>query len=161
MEKVKIVLADKGAKMPTKVDEGSAGFDLYTSETRIIHSGRNLLPTGLQMQIPYGWEGHIRPRSGFSLKGIEGWTMNTFHTNQEKLSRFDAHVIQGTIDSSYRGKVCIIVYNSDDDFVIPAGTRLAQIIFEQHYTDLLQLVDQLDDTDTDRGTGGFGHSGTR
>lgn len=157
MEKIKIELVDKDAKMPTRADKGSAGYDLYVPRDVIVFPGRNLIPTGLKMEIPFGWEGHIRPRSGFSFRGIEAEYPSSNHTK----ANFDADAIQGTIDSSYRGVVGLIIKSYETKpFFIPAGTRVAQIVFERCYTDELVLVDKVSEN-SERGEEGFGHSGVK
>ena len=152
---MKIKLLSEGAKMPTKADNGAAGFDLYTPAEVTIKPGRNIVPLDIAMGICPGWEGQIRPRSGFSAKGMEG-----FGEDGKSLKRYDADVIIGTIDCTYRGVVGVLVKSYEDKpFVIPAGTRIAQIVFSQCYTGELESVNELDETE--RGDGGFGHTGTR
>ena len=103
---------------------------------------RKLLPTGLYIELPIGYEAQIRPRSGLALK--RGLTvLNT----------------PGTIDADYRGEVCVILVNlSTEDFVIEDGERIAQMVIARHEQVEWQPVEVLEDTE--RGSGGFGHSGT-
>lgn len=138
------VVVGKDAFMPERADDGAAGYDLKSSskESLIIRSKQRLLaPTGLKMAIPKGHYGRIAPRSGLALKnGID--------------------VGAGVVDSSYRGKVGVVLFNhSDHDFVIKHGDRIAQLILERISTPVLQQVedDQLDETA--RGEGGFGSTG--
>lgn len=102
---------------------------------------RILVPTGLFLEIPEGYEAQVRPRSGLAIK--QGITcLNT----------------PGTIDSDYRGEVKVILINlSDQDQVISNGDRIAQLVFQQVEKVSLELVNEL--SNTDRSDGGFGHSG--
>ena len=102
---------------------------------------RMLIPTGLYMEIPEGYEGQVRPRSGLAIKsGIT--VLNT----------------PGTIDADYRGEVKIILINlSDSDFVINSGDRVAQIVFAK--CEQMEVVNVETLSDTERGAGGFGHTG--
>ena len=125
----------------------SAGMDLraYLPEGPIVLKPmqRTLVPTGLFMEIPEGYEGQVRPRSGLAIKnGIT--VLNT----------------PGTIDADYRGEVKIILINlSDTDFVINSGERVAQIVFAKcEQMDVLS-VETL--SETERGAGGFGHTGKK
>lgn len=104
---------------------------------------RRLIPTGLFMALPVGFEAQVRPRSGLALKhGIT--VLNT----------------PGTIDADYRGEVMVLLINfSDVDFVINDGERIAQMIIARHETAELIEVSALDDTE--RGAGGYGHTGVK
>ncbi|MDB4584304.1 dUTP diphosphatase [Draconibacterium sp.] len=124
----------------------SAGMDLRASlnEPVVLKSlERKLIPTGLYVELPQGFEAQIRPRSGLALKkGIT--VLNT----------------PGTIDADYRGEIGIILINlSQEDFVIKSGERICQMIIASHETVEWKLVEDLDDTD--RGAGGFGHTGKK
>lgn len=133
--------------LPAYESKGAAGMDLRAaiSEDRsilILPGKRALVPTGLIMEIPEGMEGQIRPRSGLALKhGIT--CLNT----------------PGTIDSDYRGEVHVLLVNlGDEDFSVSRGMRIAQIIFApvtQVRTEERTLA-----SDTSRGSGGFGSTGT-
>ena len=131
---------NENATVPTKVNRSDAGYDLYALEGTIIdkHSHK-LIKTGISMAIPEGYVGLIWPRSGMAYKhGID--------------------VFAGVIDSSYRGDVGVILYNSQySNYNIEKGDRIAQIIFQKIEDFDLNLVENLDDTK--RGTGGFGSSG--
>ncbi|MDP0489238.1 MAG: dUTP diphosphatase [Fusobacterium sp. JB020] len=144
MEKVvvKVILED-GVKKPVYMTEGSAGMDVRANiENSITLKSleRKLVPTGIKMEIPVGYEVQVRPRSGLALK--HGITLvNT----------------PGTIDSDYRGEVGIILINlSKDDFTIEPGERIAQLILGKVYQ--MNLVES-DLSETERGAGGFGHTG--
>ena len=122
----------------------SAGMDLraHLDEPVVLTPGsRILVPTGLYVSIPQGYEAQIRPRSGLALK--KGITLlNT----------------PGTIDADYRGEIGLIVINlSQDDFVINDGERIAQMVVARYETVEWEPCDSLDDTA--RGAGGFGHTG--
>ncbi len=122
----------------------SAGMDLRADldNPRILKPGaRDLIPTGLFVELPRGYEAQIRPRSGLAIK--KGVTvLNT----------------PGTIDSDYRGEIGIILINlSDEDFIINNGERICQMIITRHETIEWEETDLLNDTA--RGKGGFGHTG--
>lgn len=109
----------------------------------LIHpGGRALIPTGIQMALPVGYEAQIRPRSGLSLKnGIS--IVNS----------------PGTIDSDYRGDIGIILINHGfEPFMVEQGDRIAQMVITKHTQVEFVEVEELNDTD--RGDGGFGHTGT-
>jgi len=104
---------------------------------------RKLIPTGLFIELPEGFEAQIRPRSGLALKkGIT--VLNS----------------PGTIDADYRGEICVILINlSTEDFVIESGERICQMIVASHETVKWDLVEKLEETE--RGEGGFGHTGKK
>ncbi len=141
--KIKIVNASKHV-LPSYETAYSAGMDLRANldEPVTLKSlERALIPTGLFIELPQGYEAQIRPRSGLAIRhGIS--LVNT----------------PGTIDADYRGEVKIIMINlSKDDFVINNGERIAQMIIASHVTAEWIEVDAL--SETERGAGGFGHSG--
>ncbi|MBR3114555.1 MAG: dUTP diphosphatase [Bacteroidaceae bacterium] len=141
--KVKIINRSKHA-LPEYATEQSAGVDLRAnidSPVVIAPLGRALIPTGLYMALPEGWEAQVRPRSGLAIK--KGVTvLNT----------------PGTIDADYRGEVGVILINlSGEDFVVQDGDRIAQMIFNQYGKADFVEVETLDETE--RGAGGFGHTG--
>ena len=131
--------------LPAYETSSSAGMDLraYLPEGPITLKPmqRTLVPTGLFMEIPEGYEGQVRPRSGLAIKhGIT--VLNT----------------PGTIDADYRGEVKIILINlSDTDFVINSGERVAQIVFAK--CEQMEVVNVETLSETERGEGGFGHTG--
>lgn len=140
---LKIVNKSKN-EMPAYATAGAAGFDLRANieESITLKNGeRKLVPTGLFMAIPVGYEGQVRPRSGLAFK--QGLTvLNT----------------PGTIDSDYRGEVGVILINlSGDEQVINPGDRIAQMVFAKHETAIIESVESLDSTE--RGEGGFGSTG--
>ena len=132
-------------QLPAYETVNSAGMDLraYLPEGPVTlrPMQRMLIPTGLFMEIPEGYEGQVRPRSGLAIKnGIT--VLNT----------------PGTIDADYRGEVKIILINlSDTDFVINSGERVAQIIFAK--CEQMKVVNVETLSETERGAGGFGHTG--
>lgn len=131
--------------MPAYETANSAGMDLRAylpdGELVIKPMQRILVPTGLFMEIPVGYEGQVRPRSGLAIKsGIT--VLNS----------------PGTIDADYRGEVKVILVNlSDTDFVIKSGDRIAQLVIAKHEQPDVVEVQTL--SETERGTGGFGHTG--
>jgi dUTP pyrophosphatase len=140
---VKIVLTDKAA-LPLYQSQGSAGADLCAClrSDMTIHPGKTaLVPTGLMIELPNGYEAQIRPRSGLALK--HGITLLN---------------APGTIDSDYRGEIGVIMTNlGAEPFVITHGMRIAQMVFTKVYKGEFAVVDSL--ADTVRGAGGFGHTG--
>jgi dUTP pyrophosphatase len=135
----------KGLPIPHYQTEHSAGVDLYAAvqHSVTIEAGKwSLVPTGIAIEIPEGHEGQVRPRSGLALKHGIGMLNGP-----------------GTIDADYRGEIGIILFNfSDEPFTIRRGDRIAQLIFARIEKARLVVVEQL--TETSRGTGGFGHTGT-
>ncbi|SDB86745.1 dUTP diphosphatase [Williamwhitmania taraxaci] len=130
--------------LPSYATVGSSGLDLKANieETLIIGSlERCIVPTGLFLEIPLGYEAQVRPRSGLAFKhGIT--VLNT----------------PGTIDADYRGEIKVILVNlSNQSFSIEAGERIAQIVFSK--IELVSWVDVNAISNTDRGDGGFGHTG--
>lgn len=133
-------------ELPAYSTKMSAGMDLraYLPEPVVLKPmERKLIPTGLFVEIPAGFEAQIRPRSGLALKkGIT--VLNS----------------PGTIDADYRGEVGIILINlSNKDFVIESGERICQMIIASHETVQWNLVEVLEETV--RGEGGFGHTGKK
>ena len=134
------------AIVPQYMTDHAAGLDLCAAfdEPVTLPPGKRLLiPTGLAMAIPVGYEGQVRPRSGLALnKGVT--LVNS----------------PGTIDADYRGEIGVIMINhGDSPFVIGHGDRIAQLLISPVTHATLQVVDKLDETL--RGEGGFGHTGVR
>ena len=130
--------------LPAYATALSAGMDLRANlDTPITLRPleRCLVPTGLFIALPQGFEAQVRPRSGLALKkGIT--VLNT----------------PGTIDADYRGEIGVILVNlSNEDFVINDGERIAQMVVARHETVEWETVETLDETE--RGAGGFGHTG--
>ncbi len=154
-----IKLLSINAKVPTKGSELAAGYDLYVSSNTVVNPGRNVIPLDIAIEIPMGCEGHIRPRSGFSAKGIEGMTLSSNDSQNLEYKRFDADVLQGTIDADYVGNIGVIIKSYEPEpFLVTAGTRIAQMVISTCLTDTFTIVDDLNNTK--RGDGGFGHTGT-
>lgn len=144
---VKIKVVNKGTQqIPAYATPQSAGMDLRANIEKPIllkSLDRKLIPTGLHIALPEGYEAQIRPRSGLAIKhGIT--CLNT----------------PGTIDSDYRGDVGVILINlSNEDFVVQPGERIAQMIIGKFEHAELEVVNELDETE--RGEGGFGHTGVK
>lgn len=147
--------------MPQKATEGAAAYDLYCPIDTRIKRGRNVVPLGFRLQMPVGIQAQVEPRSGFSAKGMEGYPV--YWENEYRISaepcRMDADVITGKIDADYRGICGVIVNNhADREFILKAGTRFAQLTFQKVEAADFLVSQELDESE--RGEGGFGHSGT-
>ena len=145
MLQVKVI--NKGSQpLPEYATPQSAGMDLRAfidHPVTLKPMERKLIPTGLYIALPPGFEAQVRPRSGLALK--KGVTVLNS---------------PGTIDADYRGEVCIILVNlSAETFVIEDGERIAQMVIARHEQALWQEVEVLDETE--RGAGGFGHTGKK
>jgi len=131
--------------LPRYMSEGAAGMDVCAAcdkEVCVRPGDIRLIPTGVYLAIPSGYEVQVRPRSGLALK--HGLTIVN---------------APGTIDSDYRGEVCIIVGNiGRDDFTVTSGMRIAQLVVAKVSQADIEVVEELDQTS--RGHGGFGHTGT-
>lgn len=151
---VKIKKLSDAAIMPTKATRGSAAYDLYAPCDMRIKPGRQVIDMMFAIELPLGYEAKIEPRSGYSSKGFAGAAAS----DMEPDMRFDCDVLLGKIDSDYRGPIGVIVCNRDcRAFFIKRGQRIAQMtIYKSENADLRE-VDEL--SDTERGTGGFGHTG--
>jgi dUTP pyrophosphatase len=148
-DKIKIALTPMdhavGLALPTYATEQSAGMDLTAALEEAIELGpweRMLIPTGLSIALPKGYEAQIRPRSGLALKhGVT--VLNT----------------PGTIDADYRGEIGVILANmSKEPFTVERGMRIAQMVISKHATVEWEVAEELDETS--RGAGGFGSTGT-
>lgn len=140
---VKLVL-ENGVELPKYMTEGAAGMDVKANITEPVTLKtleRKLIPTGIKMEIPSGYEVQVRPRSGLALK--HGITLvNT----------------PGTIDSDYRGEVGVILINlSNEEFIVNPGERVGQLVLQKVYKMEFEKVDEL--STTVRAEGGFGHTG--
>ncbi len=138
------VINDSPLPLPEYATPHSAGLDLkaHLDGPVVLQPGeRRLIPTGLRMALPDGWEAQVRPRSGLALKhGIT--VLNS----------------PGTVDADYRGPVGVILVNlGSEAFEIQPGERIAQLVFARYERAEWLLVEELDATE--RGEGGFGHSG--
>ncbi|MDE5561250.1 MAG: dUTP diphosphatase [Bacteroidaceae bacterium] len=145
MKSIKIVNKSRHP-LPQYSTPCSAGMDLRANISAPVVVGplqRALIPTGLFMALPEGYEAQVRPRSGLALKhGVT--VLNT----------------PGTIDADYRGEICVILVNlGQEDFVVRDGERIAQMVIARYEQVDVVNVDVLDETE--RGAGGFGHSGVK
>lgn len=159
---VKIKL--NGGIMPRKQHENDAAFDLYVPEDVMLIPGRQVVDLKFSMEIPKGYAATIQPRSGFSSKGMEVYCSVTDFDGRrtEGMERLNADVIRGLIDEGYRGNVGVII-NVSCHFQgirkLIKGTRVAQMQIVPVPVVTLVEVDAL--SETDRGEGGFGHTGTK
>ena len=153
---IRVVLC--GGLMPKQSVEYSAGYDLYVPFDTVIKRGRQVVPICVKIGLPPGIDGHIRPRSGFSIKGMEGYTIPRFKWLKPKKKRFDADIIEGTIDCGYHDEIGVIINNHGKPFTIEGGSRIAQLVFNKH--ELPQLLEADELTGFDRG-GGLGHTGIK
>ena len=144
---MKIKVVNKGHQpLPEYATPQSAGMDLRAnidSPITLKPMARQLVPTGLYIALSAGFEAQIRPRSGLALKhGIT--VLNT----------------PGTIDADYRGELMVLLVNfSDTDFIINDGERIAQMVIARHEQGTFEPVEILDETE--RGAGGYGHTGVK
>ncbi len=142
--KIKIKKIHSDAITPKYAHQGDAGMDVYSVEDLILKSKeRKLVKTGLSFELPEGYEIQVRPKSGLALN--HGLTiLNT----------------PGTLDSGYRGELCIILFNSSDkDYNIKKGEKIAQIVLKKFEFMEFEEVKEL--SDSARGQGGFGSTGLK
>ena len=147
MSKLEVTVQKLAAdvKMPAYAHEGDAGVDLYSAVDKVLAPGeRALIPTGLKMAIPHGYEGQVRPKSGLALK--HGLTvLNT----------------PGTVDAPYRGEVGVILINLDPKtpYEIKKGEKVAQMVFNK--VEYATFTEAAELAATTRGAGGFGSTGLK
>ena len=144
---LKINAINRGRQpMPTYATSQSAGMDLRANleEPVVLHPmERRLIPTGLHIALPEGYEAQVRPRSGLALK--HGLTVLN---------------APGTIDADYRGEIGVVLINlSQEDSTINDGERIAQLVVARYEQVEFSLVETLDETE--RGEGGYGHTGVK
>lgn len=142
MVSLKIKKLNDKARTPVRADPGSSGMDLHATEAALILPGeKQLVGTGLAMEVPIGYEVQIRPRSGLAAKnGVT--VLNT----------------PGTVDASYRGEVKVILFNTSPvTFEVKVGDRIAQAVVAVVPEVTVEEVSEL--SDTARGAGGFGSTG--
>jgi dUTP pyrophosphatase len=145
MSRIRVpIVVGEGATQPAYATPGSAGVDLCsTAELTLEPMTRALIPTGIRVAIPHGFEGQIRPRSGMAIR--------------QGLSMVNS---PGTIDSDYRGEIQVIAINLGQEPIhIAPGDRIAQMVFCPVVQADFEVMDSLDETD--RGEGGFGSTGKR
>ena len=140
--KIKRIHAD--AKLPLQANTGDAGMDLYSIVTVEIPSGEaRLIQTGLQIELPKGTEAQIRPRSGLALK--------------HSLTVLNS---PGTIDEGYRGEIGVIIINhGKETFIVEKSMRIAQMVIQT--VPVVQLTEVNELSQSERGSSGFGSSGTK
>ena len=144
---IEVKVVNRGHQpLPQYATAQSAGMDLRANidESIVLRPlERRLIPTGLFIALPEGYEAQVRPRSGLALK--HGLTVLN---------------APGTIDADYRGEIGVVLVNlSDKDFVVNDGERIAHLVIARYEQAELQLVDVLDETE--RGAGGYGHTGVK
>jgi len=137
-------LQGKDISLPRYMTENSAGMDIFAAvngEETLLPGERRLIPTGIAIALPPGYEAQIRPRSGLAVEG--GVTVLNS---------------PGTIDADYRGEVKILIINhGDKPFAVKRGDRIAQMVIHKIYRASWNMTDNLEITE--RGDGGFGHTG--
>jgi dUTP pyrophosphatase len=142
VDKIKFRRLDQRAQLPKRGSLKAAGLDLYSIEKVVLEPGsRASVRTGLAVEIPEGYYGRVAPRSGLALKnGID--------------------TLAGVIDSDYRGELLILLINTDqkNQYVVDAGSRIAQLIIEAIITPVAEWSDDL--PLSDRAASGFGSTGT-
>jgi dUTP pyrophosphatase len=142
--KIRYLANHEGLPPLARQTPGSSGFDLHAAcdgEIRVGPGATALVPAGFQIAVPAGYEAQVRPRSGLALRSGIG-LLNA----------------PGTVDSDYRGEVCIILHNFGAvDFVVRRGDRIAQLVVSP--LPLVELVEEDVLDETGRGSGGFGHTG--
>ena len=135
---MKIIL-DKGAKMPVSAHEADAGYDLFAREMKVIPAhGSASFDTGVHIQIPKGYAGFLKSKSGLNVKhGI---------------------ISDGTIDSEYTGSIVAKLHNlSDKNYTVNEGDKITQIVFQKIEKPTFEIVEAFEETE--RGDGGFGSTG--
>ncbi len=144
---MKVKVINKGANpLPAYATAFAAGLDVRADNAEPIvlkPLGRAIVPTGLYLEIPAGYEVQVRPRSGLAAK--KGVTVLN---------------APGTIDADYRGEVCVILVNlGADDFVVERGERIAQLVLAKH--EVIEWEEASELADSERGAGGFGSTGAK
>ena len=144
---LKIKVVNKGHQpLPQYATAQSAGMDLRANleaPVTLQPMERRLIPTGLYIALPEGYEAQVRPRSGLALK--KGITVLN---------------APGTVDADYRGEVGVVLINlSQESFVVEDGERIAQMVIARHEQAVFEAVEVLDETE--RGSGGYGHTGVK
>jgi len=141
---MKLKIRSESGRVPRYETPGSAGFDIaaYLKEDLVLGPGeRKLVPTGLYFEVPEGYEAQVRARSGLAVKHGIGLVNGI-----------------GTVDADYRGEIRVPLINwGDRDFVIRDGDRIAQVVINKYEKVEPEAVEVL--SDTERGEGGFGHTG--
>ena len=176
---IQIPIELNGGLLPKKGSDYAAAYDVYVKEDYELKQSRQVIPLGFCIELPVGWKANMRPRSGFSAKGMEAEVRTTYRRftgegyTVSKQVRIDADVLLGLIDSDYRDEVGVIVKVYDMDVVahqlyefdtivenhvvLPKNTRVAQMEICGNDAFQLMVVDKIN-RDIDRG-GGYGHTG--
>ena len=138
MKSLQIKQLSESATLPTRSFPTDSGLDLYASEdTLVTYTHASVIPTGIAVNIPPGYEGQIRPRSG-------------------KSSKTNLRVILGTVDATYNGELGVIADTlNKSEYLVRKGEKIAQLVISPIVTPSLEIVDQFD-TQSDRGSNGFG-----
>lgn len=169
LKEFEVVLLSEGASIPKKSVRGAIGYDLFVpKDVKVPAHSRIAIPLDIAINLPFGIEAKIEPRSGHSLHGMEGFGTKTeivrrilgiFAVKKTRSGRlrFDADVLVGKVDPNYVDNIHVIIKNNDTEFTIRAGSRIAQITFYQTTSPFFKIVDKL--TCKSRG-GGLGHTGT-
>lgn len=168
MDGVKIKFVGSGKhNMPTLGTQGSAAYDLYVPKDTIVPTGRSVIKLGFCMELPQGFAAEIHPRSGYAAEGMEGYELRRtemFDALSRKIqsmgkyvsiepARFNADVVYGLVDSDYRDEVGVIINNSDGEFLVKEGTRIAQMLIIPVVQMPFKEATELSETDR---KGGFG-----
>ena len=140
MNKLQIKQLSESATLPTRAYEHDAGLDLYASEdTLVTYTHASVIPTGIAVNIPAGYEGQVRPRSG-------------------KSSKTNLRVVLGTIDAGYTAEIGVIADALDrSNYLVQRGEKIAQLVIQKVELPQLEIVDQFN-TQSERGSNGFGSS---
>ena len=138
MKSLQIKQLSESATLPTRSFPTDSGLDLYASEdTLVTYTHASVIPTGIAVNIPPGYEGQIRPRSG-------------------KSSKTNLRVILGTVDATYNGELGVIADTlNKSEYLVKKGEKIAQLVISPIVTPSLEIVDQFN-TQSDRGSNGFG-----
>jgi len=142
--RIKRLRESRSIPIPQYMTHGSSGMDLFAfleKEVILAPGERKLIPTGISVAIPEGFEGQIRPRSGLAIQHGIGVVNGP-----------------GTIDADYRGEICVLLINFDKSpFTVRHGDRIAQMVIARVFRAIFEEVDEL--PPTERQEGGFGHTG--
>lgn len=166
MIKIKVERMCEDAIIPKYAHPTDSGFDLYTCEDSKVRSGEKaILKTGLKFEIPQGWGIQLKNKSGVTIKGCPVYDIQFTPIydviKEDKGSRADITVYEGTIDMNYRGEIGIMIKNeTHKDIYIPKHTKIAQGVLREIFQCEFEEIDKVD-TNTDRGEGGYGSTGTK
>lgn len=161
----------ENAVVPQFAHNTDSGFDLFTCEDTLIKAGKKaIVPTGIKLELPYGYGVQLKNKSGITVKGcpiysfdvekgeIDGIALRTKKVLRDE--RADITVFEGTVDMMYRGDIGVMIKNEESfDIVIPKQTKIAQGVIREVITCTFTEVEEVS-TNTDRGEGGYGSTGT-